>query len=122
MPKKPKHPCSRPGCPNLTDSRFCTEHAKEEARRYERYDRDPATRRRYGSAWQRVRAAYAAAHPLCEQCLAEGRYTATEQVHHIKPLAEGGTHDPDNLVALCAACHARLHAKRGDRWGSRRDR
>ncbi|MCR1954151.1 HNH endonuclease, partial [Clostridioides mangenotii] len=23
MPKKPKRPCSYPGCPELTDGRFC---------------------------------------------------------------------------------------------------
>lgn len=28
MPKKPKRPCSYPGCPELTDRRFCEEHAK----------------------------------------------------------------------------------------------
>ena len=63
MPRKPKRPCSYPGCPNLTDGRFCEEHAKEEARRYEHYDRDPATKRRYGRAWKRIRDSYAAAHP-----------------------------------------------------------
>ena len=28
MPRKPKRPCSYPGCPNLTDGRFCEEHSK----------------------------------------------------------------------------------------------
>ena len=41
MPKRPKRPCSYPGCPNLTDKRFCPEHQKLEAQPYERYDRDP---------------------------------------------------------------------------------
>lgn len=67
MPKRPKRPCSHPGCPNLTDGRFCTEHEKQEASRYEKYDRDPAVRRRYGRAWKRIRDRYIAAHPLCEQ-------------------------------------------------------
>lgn len=39
MPRKPKRPCSYPGCPELTDRRFCEEHAKKEAARYEKYDR-----------------------------------------------------------------------------------
>lgn len=43
MPRKPKRPCSYPGCPNLTDGRFCPEHEKKEAKRYEKYDRDPNT-------------------------------------------------------------------------------
>ena len=42
MPRKPKRPCSFPGCPKLTDGRFCEEHEKQENRRYEKYDRDPA--------------------------------------------------------------------------------
>ena len=38
MPRKPKRPCSYPGCPNLTDGRFCPEHEKKEAKRYEKYE------------------------------------------------------------------------------------
>ena len=30
MPRKPKRPCSFPGCPKLTEGRFCEEHEKEE--------------------------------------------------------------------------------------------
>lgn len=26
MPRKPKKPCAYPGCPNLTDGRYCPEH------------------------------------------------------------------------------------------------
>lgn len=52
MPYKPKRPCSHPGCPNLTATRFCEEHTKEENKRYERYGRDPAAKRRYGRAWK----------------------------------------------------------------------
>lgn len=116
MPYKSKRPCSFPGCPNLTDGRYCEEHKKLEAKRYEKYDRDPAAKRRYGRAWKRIRDSCAADHPLCELCLKEGRYTPTEQVHHLKPLSEGGTHSRDNLMALCSACHAKIHAERGDRW------
>ena len=68
MPYKPKRPCSHPGCPNLTATRFCKEHTKEENKRYERYDRDPAAKRRYGRAWKRIRDRYIAHHPLCESC------------------------------------------------------
>ena len=116
MPYKPKRPCSHPGCPNLTDGRFCDAHAKEENKRYERYNRDPATKRRYGRAWKRIRDKYVSDHPLCEQCLKQERLVATEEVHHLLPLSEGGTHARDNLIALCKSCHARIHAQRGDRW------
>ena len=33
-------------------------HAKAEVKRYEKYDRDPAVRRRYGRAWKRIRDRY----------------------------------------------------------------
>lgn len=116
VPTKPKRPCSYPGCPKLTDGRFCEEHAKAEAKRYEKYDRDPAVRRRYGRAWKRIRDRYIQEHPLCELCQRDGRLTPAEEVHHKVPLSEGGTHARDNLVALCKSCHARIHAQCGDRW------
>lgn len=116
MPTKPKRPCSAPGCPNLTHGRFCEEHAKLEVKRYEKYDRDPAVRRRYGRAWKRIRDRYVQQHPLCEVCLESGTFTPTEEVHHRIPLAEGGTHSTNNLISLCKPCHARIHAERGDRW------
>ena len=119
MPRKPKRPCSYPGCPHLTDGRFCEEHARAEAKRYEKYDRDPAVRRRYGRAWKRIRDRYAEAHPLCELCKQNGKLTPTEEIHHKLPLSEGGTHATENLIALCKSCHAKLHAKRGDRWHTR---
>ena len=72
--------------------------------------------RTYGRAWKRIRDRYIQEHPLCELCQQEGRLTPAEEVHHKKPLAEGGTHARDNLVALCKSCHARIHAQRGDRW------
>jgi hypothetical protein len=30
-------------------------------------------------------------------------------VHHLDPKAEGGSHDPENLVTLCAAHHRAIH-------------
>ncbi len=119
MPKKPKRPCSHPGCPKLTDGRFCEEHTKQEAKRYEKYDRDPAVHRRYGRAWTRIRNRYAAAHPFCEDCYKRGILTPMEEVHHILPLSRGGTHADDNLMSLCKSCHSRITAEMGDRWHDR---
>ena len=116
MPRKPKRPCSYPGCPKLTDGRFCEEHKKQENRRYEKYDRDPAVHRRYGRAWKRIRDRYVSQHPLCEKCLEHGKLTMTEEVHHKLPLSEGGIHAQSNLIALCQSCHSKIHAERGDRW------
>lgn len=116
MPRRPKRPCSHPGCPELTDGRFCEKHAKEENKRYEKYDRDPAVRRRYGRAWKRIRDSYVKSHPFCELCYEKGVLVRTEEVHHKTPLSMGGTHDRSNLIALCKSCHARIHAENGDRF------
>ena len=119
LPRKPKRPCSYPGCPNLTDGRFCEKHQREENKRYEKYDRNPAVRRRYGRVWKRVRDAYVKEHPFCEECFKKGIMVPVEEVHHIKPLSEGGNHNKSNLISLCKSCHARIHAERGDRWNKK---
>lgn len=119
MPRKPRRPCSFPGCPNLTDNRFCEEHEKQENKRYEKYDRDPAVRRRYGRAWKRIRDSYISQHPLCEECERNGKLTRAEEVHHILPLSRGGTHAKSNLMALCTPCHSAITARDGDRWHDR---
>ena len=119
MPRKPKRPCSYPGCPQLTDGRFCEEHAAIMNKRYEQYERDPDTRRRYGRAWKRIRDRYVEDHPLCEMCKKAGKLTPTEEVHHILPLSRGGTHARSNLMALCKSCHSEITARDGDRWGTR---
>jgi 5-methylcytosine-specific restriction protein A len=117
-PKKPKRPCSHPGCPALTDGRFCEQHKQAENRRYNKYQRDPKTGKRYGSEWRKVRARFLTSHPLCELCHKDGRLTPAALVHHKRKLTDGGTHDADNLMALCDSCHSRLHAEQGDRWGN----
>ncbi|HEY3498858.1 MAG TPA: HNH endonuclease signature motif containing protein [Polyangiaceae bacterium] len=37
------------------------------------------------------------------------RHAVFVDAHHIHPRAEGGRHDPDNLVTLCAAHHRAVH-------------
>jgi 5-methylcytosine-specific restriction protein A len=34
--------------------------------------------------------------------------TAAEEVHHVLPLANGGTNDEGNLMALCKSCHSSI--------------
>ncbi len=58
MPWKPKRPCSHPGCPELTEERFCELHAKQEQKRYDKYDRDPESNKRYGRRWRKIRNRY----------------------------------------------------------------
>ena len=120
MPRRPKHPCSHPGCPNLTDRRFCEEHEKLANQNYEKYERNKSNKRRYGRVWKRIRDKYVSMHPFCEVCYERGILVETEEVHHKKPLSEGGTHERDNLIALCKSCHSRIHAERGDRFHTNR--
>ena len=86
-------------------------------RQYEKYGRNPEVKKRYGRAWKRIRDSYVAAHPLCEKCLKAGVAVAAEEVHHKVPLSKGGTHDRNNLIALCKSCHSKIHASDGSRWG-----
>jgi 5-methylcytosine-specific restriction endonuclease McrA len=43
---------------------------------------------------------------VCENCGAEGGSRDLD-VHHIVPVAAGGTNEPWNLMALCIGCHRR---------------
>ena len=117
MPRKPAKPCAYPGCPNLTEKRYCPKHERLASKQYEQYGRDSAAHaERYGRKWRKIRDIYLQSHPLCEECLKEGRYTKATLVHHKKPLADGGTNNRENLMAMCDSCHSRHHAKSGDRW------
>ena len=67
--------------------------------------------------WKKLRHWYITNHPICEDCLFEGRSVPAEHVHHIRPFSEGETLedkfalllDPDNLASLCHLCHAKRH-------------
>lgn len=117
MPYKPKRPCGYPGCPKLTEGRFCEEHQKTIDDHYNKYERDPATRKHYGRSWKRIRDRFLGEHPLCERCQKEGRLTPAEEVHHIVPLSKGGNNSTENLMSLCKSCHSATTAKEGGRWG-----
>ena len=115
MPRKPLKPCRYPGCPKLTSGLYCEDHQGIMDRNYNQYTRSANHNKKYGRAWKRIRDRYAAAHPLCEQCLKEGRLTPVEEVHHILPISQGGTHDASNLMSLCQSCHTKIHHELGDR-------
>lgn len=117
MPRKPRRPCGHPGCPRLAveGGQYCEEHTKTERDRYNRYKRAPDINKKYGRAWKRIRDHHVQEHPLCEECLKQGIYKPAEEVHHIVPLNDGGTHARSNLVSLCRSCHMKAHALLGTR-------
>jgi 5-methylcytosine-specific restriction protein A len=111
MPRKPKSPCSFPGCPKLTEGSYCEDHHKTMNRNYNKYQRDPESNKRYGRSWKRIRDRYIKTHPLCEECEKQGRLTPVEEVHHIIPLSRGGGNETSNLMSLCGSCHRKITAE-----------
>lgn len=71
--------------------------------------------------WVRLRLATLTAHPLCQQCEAEGYVTPATEVHHRHPVEYGINYaekrrlmySPANLMAVCHDCHVRLHTEMG---------
>ena len=122
MPKKPMKACAASGCSQLFSGAgiYCPEHAKAESKRYERYERTPEAKKRYGYQWRKIRQRFLNSHPLCEECRKNGRYVTATEVHHILPLGHGGTNDYDNLMALCKSCHSRISVEMGDRFHRRK--
>jgi 5-methylcytosine-specific restriction protein A len=70
MPKKPKKPCNHPGCPELTEGRYCEKHQKEIDKEYNKSNR-PYKKLYNSSHWQRLRKHVLAKQPLCVICLKE---------------------------------------------------
>ena len=82
MPSRPNTPCRHPGCAALVPygQKYCDAHKPlhpEEVR--------SAGDRGYGKAWQKARKRYLDAHPLCVECMKEGRYVKATDVDHIIP-------------------------------------
>ena len=122
MPHYPKHPCNYPDCPSLTYDTYCEKHKKLMGKEYELYRRDKTTKKMYSHGWNKIRKRYVASHPYCEECFKKGIIVPVDEVHHILPLAEGGSHDESNLISLCKTCHAKIHGKNGDYQGSKKHR
>ena len=82
MATKPMVPCKHPGCPALipAGTKYCDKHKAmhpEEVR--------PAASRGYNSRWRRARKQYLQTHPLCVECMKDGRYVKATVVDHIVP-------------------------------------
>jgi len=58
MPHKARKPCAYHGCSYLVNARYCSEHAKAEAVRYNRYGRHHERDKYYGQPWKRICAAF----------------------------------------------------------------
>lgn len=108
MPSKPKKPCSYPRCPNLTTERYCDQHKRETAKRYDK-ERGTAAQRGYDARWRKARAVFLRRNPLCVECQKEGKLVQATVVDHRIP--HKGNYekfwDENNWQALCKLCHDR---------------
>ena len=105
VPRIPNHPCAHPGCPRLVahGKKYCDKHAglhPEEVR--------SSADRGYGYAWRKARKAYLDAHPLCAECMRQGRYVKATDVDHIVPHRGDRKlfWDTGNWQPLCHRCHS----------------
>lgn len=89
-------------CPNMTEqgSSYCSEHRPPRALK----ETNPFY---LTPQWRRFRDSYIRRHPLCEQCLLDGRRdTPSRMVDHVTPLSDGGAKtSDDNAMAMCWKCH-----------------
>jgi len=114
MPYKAGTPCKRPGCPGIVRDGVCSVcgNARRDKNRRDKLRGRPSDRLRLPPAtWARLRALVLASEPLCRDCASVGRVTPATDVHHIVGLRAGGTNEPDNLMPLCHACHAKRTAR-----------
>jgi 5-methylcytosine-specific restriction endonuclease McrA len=85
-----------------------------------------STERGYGYRWQKARATFLSAHPLCCMCEANGRFVAATVVDHRTPHRGDQTlfWDSSNWQSLCATCHSsakqRMEARGDDGSDDRR--
>lgn len=81
---------------------------------------DEERRKVYQSTrWRKLRELKITQQPLCEMCLAEGKITIAEDVHHIqsfmstddKVLRQALAYDYENLMSICKMHHQMIHNK-----------
>lgn len=110
MADRAKKPCKNTRCPNLVSGpgAYCEVHKKVEAQHKEE-SRQTSHERGYSTAWRKARKGYLAKHPLCVDCLRDGRTTAATVVDHI--IDHKGDKelfwDSENWQPLCKTHHDR---------------
>lgn len=89
---------------------------KEKNQREEHTSSRELRRKHYNTTeWRKLRETYIKQHPICEECLAKGKITPAEDIHHkISPFKDGECNktlflDYNNLQALCKQCHSAKH-------------
>lgn len=109
MPKRPPHPCGKPGCPELTHNRYCEKHQAEANADYDKNQRNKDMKSFYNSVqWYALRKQKLYKDPFCEECRKSGTLVKATAVDHIMEIKDGGNQlDINNLQSLCWSCHSR---------------
>ena len=106
MPNLISRPCNRSRCPNAqVVNGYCMDHQIERD-----HSRGKPSDPFYSTGrWTKVSLQYRRQNPLCEACLASGRTTRADLVHHVNPVKDNPDDllDFGNLKSLCTKCHAK---------------
>ncbi len=122
MPQAAPKPCRWPNCAAIVaNSGYCDQHQQLRNKEVER-QRESASKRGYGRAWQKASKAFLRAHPLCQcpDCL-EGKLSLrSAQVVDHKVPHRGDMRlfwDSSNWQAMSKECHDRKTAAEDGGWG-----
>src|SRR5579875_1851081 len=105
MPAKPLKPCNKPGCINLTNNAYCSEHTQVK-RSYD-MNRESSSKRGYNHRWRVARKHYLMRNHTCVSC---GQLATV--IDHIIPHRGNQSlfWDMNNWQPLCKSCHDRKTA------------
>ena len=110
MARRAPRLCTWPRCPEIVKHGDRCDKHKARARPAPH----PATtsERGYDATWQRLREMVLRRHPICEHC----RRVKASEVHHVVPIRVDPRMrlDPENLTAVCHACHVRAERRLQD--------
>lgn len=112
MPNKLKRPCAIRSCPNLIEAgKYCDTHRQYQTHDSRRKNDTARHKHEHTRRWQKLRLLYLRANPLCVDCTKQNKIVPATEVHHVVPIAKGGTDEECNLQALCKPCHSRKTAE-----------
>ena len=115
-------PCTHPGCGALVQDGGRCERHRAQLQREQDARRGSARQRGYTGAWEKARAAYLRAHPLCAECALQGVLAAASVVDHVRPHRGDRAlfWDSGNWQPLCKPCHDRKTALEDGGFGAPR--
>lgn len=112
----PQRKCAVASCRSYVTlpERYCDAHKGHNNSQYNKHVRYNEDNKKYSNfyhstQWRNARKAKLMEQPLCEVCLAQGKYTNADMVHHKIELRSpnGWKHrlDLNNLESICYECH-----------------